>query len=168
MITYKKIVEDFETLVKNHKQLNSFGHGDINQLIYWTTQIDGTDNDTYAAPIYPLLYLVPQSVSRGEQQLTYTFDVIICDIDASTKTPVLNKQIWSDTLQIAEDILAQFKYSVTTAQGDYEQNYDITLPSTISPFSERFDDLLIGWTLSLQILIDNPLNRCISPYKPFN
>ena len=94
--------------------------------------------------------------------------MVICDIDASKKEPEYNRQIWNDTLMMSEDVLAQFKYSVTTAQGDYYRDYDVILPSTMLPFSERFDDLLIGWTTSLQLVIDNPLNRCIAPYKPFN
>lgn len=167
MTTYRTIIEDFERIADRHLQINSFGHGDLNQLIYWTTQKDGEDNEGNNAPIYPLLYVVPTTVVRGEQQLTYTFDIVVADIDTSKKTPEYTKQMWSDTLQISEDILAQFKYSVTAEQGDYERTYDVVLPANVNPFSERFDDLLVGWTTTLQVVLDIPLNRCISPYKDF-
>ena len=166
MINYKKIITDFQTLADKHKQINSFGTGDIRQLIYLTQQIDGKDNDKNNAPIYPLMYLIPSTVSRDEQFLTYNLNVIVADI-MNTKNYDIETDLMSDTLQITEDILAQYKYSVTALQGDYEANYDIVLPANITPFSEAYDDILVGWNLSLQIVVDNPLNRCITPIKDF-
>jgi hypothetical protein len=167
MINYKKIIDDFALLADKHKQINSFGTGDIRQLIYLTQQIEGKDNTKNSAPIYPLLYVIPSVVSRGEQQITYSLNVVIADI-MNTKNYDIETDLVSDTLQIAEDIVAQFKYSVTQAQGDYEASYDLVLPTNISPFSEAYDDILVGWTISLQIVIDDPLNRCVSPINPFN
>ena len=72
MINYKSIIADFEKLAKNHKQINSFSTGDITQMIYWTQQIDGQDNDDNNAPVYPLMYVIPNSVSREEQVISRT------------------------------------------------------------------------------------------------
>jgi hypothetical protein len=72
--------------------------------------------------------------------------------------------LWSSTLAIAQDILAQYKYSVTAREGDYEAKYDLILPAAITPFSEAYDDLLVGWNLDLNIIIDMPLNRCLAPF----
>lgn len=163
---FKNIVEDFKLLQNRHKQLNSFGVGDIRQLIYLTQQVKDEDNVENHSPVYPLLYIVPQPAQRDAGFITYSFNVIVCDID-NTKNYDIEVDLWSDTLQIAEDILAQFKYSVNATQGNYESRYDINLPTTISPFSEQYEDLLVGWNLQLQIIVDAPLNRCIAPYKPF-
>ena len=118
-------------------------------------------------PGFPLLYVIPQIVNRDEQFLTYNFNVVIADI-MNTKNYDIETDLYSDTLQIAEDVLAQYKYSVLQSQGDYESSYDITLPANITPFSEAYDDILVGWTISLQLVIDNPLNRCLAPFNPFN
>ena len=166
MINYKNIIDDLSLLADKHKQINSFGTGDITQLIYLTTQIDGKDNTTHAEPIYPLMYVLPQPVSRDEQFITYPVNIIIADV-MNTKNYDIETDLFSDTLQIAEDILAQFKYSVTSAQGDYESKYDVILPTTITPFSERYDDILVGWNLNLQVVVESPLNRCIAPIKDF-
>ena len=166
MVNYKVIINDLKELADKHKQINSFGTGDLTQLIYLTSNVDGKDNDTWKAPIYPLMYVIPKSVTRGEQSITYPFDIVIADI-MNTKNYDIETDLLSDTLEMAEDVLAQFKYSVTTAQGNYETKYDITLPTSINPFTEAFDDILVGWTLSLNIVVDNPLNRCTAPYKTF-
>ena len=171
---FKNIVDDFKLLQSKHLQLNSFGIGDIKDLIFLTQQKTdedyvgkvATDNTKNNAPEYPLLYIVPQPATRYDGYITYTFNVIVCDID-NTKNKDIQVDLWSDTLEIAEDILAQFKYSVIASQGDYASKYDITLPTTISPFSESYEDLLVGWNLQLRVLVDKPLNRCIAPYSDF-
>ena len=167
MKNYKNIIDDFRKIADNHKQINSFGTGDIRQLIYLTSEVKGSDNATDKAPVYPLMYVIPSTATRGEQQITLTFQVIIADI-MNTKNYDIETDLYSDTLQMAEDVLAQFKYSVTDAQGDYEASYDIVLPVSVSPFSEAYDDILVGWNLTIQIVLDNPLNRCIAPYNNFN
>ena len=174
MLNYKNIIEDFAKIAKEHKQINSFGTGDIRQLIYLTQQKKGVpqqnnqwgDNLTDEAPTYPLLYVLPSSVSRDEQFLTHTFNIIVCDI-MNVKNYNIETDLLSDTLQMCEDVLAQFKYSVTIPQGDYELKYDIVLPAQINSFSESYDDILVGWNMTIQIVLDNPLNRCIAPFRPF-
>ena len=166
MLNYKNIIDDFKQIADKHKQINSFGTGDIRQLIYLTQQKQGQPNTDNNAPTYPLMFVLPSSVQRDEQFLTYTFSVVIADI-MNAKNYDTETDILSDTLQIAEDVLAQFKYSVTSAEGDYEEKYDVQFPANIQSFSESYDDLLCGWTLTINLVIDNPLNRCIAPFKPF-
>ena len=167
MINFKNIVHDLKEIADKHKQINSFGAGTIEQLIYLTGEIDGKPNDTNAAPIYPLMFVIPNPVTRDEQFITYSLNIVICDV-TNVKNYDINLDVYSDTLQMAEDVLAQFKYSVTSADGNYESKYDINLPTTLNPFSESFDDRLTGWTVGVDILVESPLNRCIAPYKPFN
>jgi len=168
MLNYKNIIDDFEKLAKNHKQINSFSTGDINQLVSWTQQIDGKDNDNNSAPVYPIMYVIPSDVTRGEQEIVYGFNIIIADIMDTKTSYDIQTELWSDTLQISEDVLAQFKYSVTPADGDYEDRYDIEGPNTITPFNEAYTDNLVGWNLDISIVLSNPLNRCIAPFRPFN
>jgi len=171
---FKNIIEDFKQIERHHKQINSFGVGDIRQLIFLTQDRLGKDNidppqdntptNTNQAPVYPLMYVVPSLVSRDAGLITYNFSVIICDITNRNNYDI-EVDLWSDTLQMAEDVLAQFKYSVLAAQGDYESKYYINLPTSITPFSEAYEDLLVGWNLQLQVVVDSPLNRCIAPFK---
>jgi len=164
----KNIVDDVKLLVEKHKQINSFGVGDIKDLIALTQVRDGEDNtDKNEPPIYPLLYMVPQPVQRDESYITYNFSIIICDID-NVKNKYIQVDLLSDTLEMAEDVLAQFKYSVTSDEGNYYEKYDVNVPSNIVPFIENYEDKLIGWTLQLQVLVDKPLNRCIAPFNNFN
>jgi len=165
-VNFQTITNDLSLLAKNHKQIHSYGIGDIKQLIYLTQQRDGEDNTEWEAPIYPLMYVIPTNVTQNEQYVQYQFNVLVCDVMNANNYDI-EVDLWSDTLSIAQDILAQYKYSVYQSQGNYQQRYDLTLPTTITPFSEFYDDILVGWTLSLEVLVDMPLNRCISPFNPF-
>jgi hypothetical protein len=163
----KYIINDFRTLTAKHKQLNSFGVGDLRNLIFLTQQKEGMDNVEHNAPLYPLLYVIPQQAQRSDSEIIYNFNVIVCDID-NVKNNQIEVDLWSDTLEIAEDVLAQFRYSVDAEQGNFASKYDIGLPTTITPFNEQYEDLLFGWNLQLQVIVDKPLNRCIAPFKDFN
>lgn len=163
----KNIIDDFELLVEKHKQLKSFGVGDIRDLITLTQNRDGEDNtEKNEAPMYPLLYVIPQIANRDGGQITYNFNVLVCDID-NVKNKNIQVDLWSDTLEIAEDIVAQFSYSVNQQQGNYYDKYDVVLPVNITPFNEQYEDKLFGWNIALQIVVDKPLNRCIAPFNTF-
>ena len=163
----KNIIDDFEKLVDKSKILNSFGVGDIRDLIALTQVRDGEDNtEKNEAPLYPLLYVIPQVANRDGGQITYNFNVLICDID-NVKNKNIQVDLWSDTLEVAEDVVAQFAYSVNDEQGNYYGKYDITLPVNITPFNEAYEDKLFGWNIALQVIVDKPLNRCIAPFNNF-
>lgn len=162
----KNILDDLKELQRKHYQLNSFGTGDIRQLIYLTQDNAGGDNTDWSAPIYPLMYVIPGNINRNENFVQYNLNVIILD-KMNAKNFDNEVDIMSDTAQICSDVLAQFKYAVTAAQGNYEARYDLVLPSAMTPISEGFDDILCGWNLQLQVLVDDPLNRCIAPIGSF-
>lgn len=166
-VNFKNITDDLSEVAKNHKQINSFGIGDIKQLIYLTQQRDKQNNNPkWQAPIYPLMYVIPVNVTQDENFVNYRFNVLICDIMNADNYDI-EVDLWSDTLAMAQDVLAQYKYAVTLTQGNYQQRYDLTLPTSITPFSEAYDDILVGWNLDLTLQVDMPLNRCIAPFDPF-
>lgn len=160
----KNIIDDLKEIERKHKQLNSFGVGDLKQLIYLTQDLAGTENTTNAAPIFPLLYIVPGTIQRNENYVVYNLNCVVADIMNSTNYDI-EVDLMSDTAQIISDVLAQFKYSVTASEGDYEAKYDLQLPVTLNGFSEGFDDILVGWNALIQVVVEDPLNRCIAPYN---
>jgi len=160
---FSSIINDLKKIEFYHKQTNSFGVGDIKQLTYLIQQRDKKENTEDRPPIYPLMYVIPRQVQNYENYVQYSLNVLICDIMNANNYDI-EVDLWSSTLAIAQDILAQYKYSVNAQQGDYENKYDLILPASITPFSEAYDDYLVGWNLDLNILVDMPLNRCLAPF----
>jgi hypothetical protein len=164
---FRKVVKDLQAIANNHKQINSFGIGTIEQMIYLTQEVDKKDNtENYKPPIYPLMFVIPQPSTVSENFMEYSLNIVISDI-MNAKNYDTQVDLWSETYQMAQDVIAQYKYSVDQSQGDYESKYDINLPITCTPFSEGFDDLLVGWSFLITLQIDQPLNRCIAPFDTF-
>lgn len=169
-VNFKTLSKDLKEIATRHKQINSFGIGDLKQLNYFLQMntdddLDKGDNPDGKSPKYPLVYVVPQTTNRDRRTITYSFNVIIADILSKDYSNEID--VWSDTLQIAEDILAQFGYGVDSNSGNYYEKYDIQTPTQIIPFSESFDDYVSGWNLQLTIIVDSPLDRCIAPFDGF-
>jgi hypothetical protein len=131
----------------HHKQINSFGFGNVEQLT--------NDITTEEAPLYPRMFVLPSDTLFDQNQLTYNFQIIVADIleqDYSNQRDVLN-----DTLEIIKDIFTRLYLS------DYESEWG----ASVEPFLERFEDVLCGWTLTFQLTQPFDYNRCVLPERPF-
>jgi hypothetical protein len=160
---FKKIVDLLRQLQTYHMQLQGFGIGDINQLIYNTEERLKADNtEENYSPYYPLMYVVPQGMETDGRQTTYDFDILVMDI-LNTKDNGVEVDVWSDTLDILKDVVAQLRYSLDEC---YE-NLDIDYPVQMIPFSESFDDYVSGWTAKIRLRVPDAIDRCIAAYETF-
>jgi hypothetical protein len=164
-INFKTLADDFSNLAFHHKQLNSFGLGDVTQLSYWTTLRDKEENTHFQAPYYPLLYVVPSQVTNHLRYKTWEFNTVVADIgevDLANQVDTV-----SDTLQILQDVISQFKLSVTPFLGNYNDKYYLDESVVCTPFLEKRDDLLNGWNGLLKIKTMTFLDRCAAAYNTF-
>ena len=164
-INLKTFTDDFRVLSEYHKQIQSFGFGDMDDFIYWNEMRLKQDNNHYNSPYYPYFYVVPQDVTQKFGFMEYKFTFIISDIiqrDLENQNDVL-----SDTLQIMDDILGQFRLSVYESLGNFNELFYLDTPITCTPFLEKYDDLLGGWTADVTIKVMIPLDRCDAPFNSF-
>ena len=162
---YKDLLQDFEDLSMKHRQVNSYGFGDIQQISYFTearkkgivSNVEDNQDEGYHTAIYPLIYVVPGQATIDGGYKVLNFNILFMDIvkpDYSNET-----QVFSDTLQIAEDWIARFRY------GTLYDKYMCDLPVNLTPFSERFDDFVDGWNLPLSIRVESVINECDTPFE---
>jgi hypothetical protein len=164
-INLKTFTDDFRVLADYHKQIQSFGFGKMDEFTYWNEMRLKEDNEHYNSPYYPYFFVVPNDVIQKFGFMEYKFTFIISDIiqrDLENQIDVL-----SDTLQIMDDILGQFRLSVTESLGNFNNLYYLNTPITCTPFLEKYDDLLGGWVAEVMIEVEIPLNRCDAPFEPW-
>jgi hypothetical protein len=164
-LNLKNIVDDFQLLANRHKQLNSFGFGDLDEFTYQVDRRDREANPSDQAPYYPYLYVVPANVIQEFGFMTYEFNLIVSDImkrDMDNMTDVL-----SDTLQIMNDVISMFRLSVTEQLGNYNEYYYTDDPITMVPFIEQYEDLLCGYSATIRIKTKTYLDRCVAAFDPF-
>jgi hypothetical protein len=160
---FKKITDLLKNLAHYHMQIQGYGIGDINQLIYLTEErlkVENTEENY--APFYPLMYVIPQGAKTDGRQTTYDFDIMIMDI-MNTKNWDNEVDAWSDTLDILKDVIAQMRYSLDSCYCSWDVDY----PIQMTPFSESFDDYVTGWTGAISLRIPDAIDRCIAPYENF-
>ena len=169
-VNFKTFHDDFRLLADHHKQLNSFGFGQYEDLSYWTESRLKQENTTFESPFFPLLYVVPSNATQmmeqnGSSYTEYEFNCIVMDIidrDLTNQIDVL-----SDTNQILDDIVSQFRLAVTPQLGCYNSIYYLDNEITYLPFLEKFSDLCGGWNAVIKIKVMTPLDRCAAAFNSF-
>ena len=169
--TYNNVVNTLLRLGEYHKQISTTSVGDI------------FDINLEKMQKFPLLHINPTSVTTGDSQLVYSFQIFIMDMvsekedwtknNASANFPKLYKtlsneqDVLNETLQIATDFIGMLRHS---EQQSLAGTNDINAPIyftqdqfTIEPFSERFDNLCCGWTFTIGVLVQNDFQTCDIP-----
>jgi hypothetical protein len=160
---FKKILDLLRQLAEYHEQLQSWGYGGVEQLIYDTEMRLKQDNDGNLAPHYPSMWVIPEAARTDGRETTYEFNILIMDI-ANTKNFDNYTDTLSDTLDILKDVIAQLKYA--TGMECY-CNLDIDYPIEMTPFEEYYDDYVNGWSGRIRLRVPDAINRCIAPYADF-
>lgn len=145
--SYLQILEDWKGFADAHEQINSWGFGDMEQLV--------NNILTKKEPLYPRMYFIPNATRLNVSHFHITFQVIVCDIvddDLSNQQDVL-----SDTLEICKDLYAKA----------YLSDYEVDWNANVSPWLERTETILAGWTLTMSITQKFDYNRCVLPTTSF-
>lgn len=163
MITYKNIIDTFNDIATNHYLINSFHSGFLDEVD--VNKLDQGD--------FPILYAEPTSADMNTGELTYSFTLFVLTI---IKEDLTNRDIvWSNTLQIIQDIVAEFKQNLAlqTSGTDEGKKFSwvdgevkLGLPITATPFTARFENLLTGWSINLDLTVDNKNDLCDAPIEP--
>jgi len=185
-MTYKEIVDKIESIVRRHEIIREFGYGTLSDLKTLNTEFNALTVDSQyqeSLTLYPYVFLNPTQSTRTSQAITYRFNMIVMDTvldnglelrpnpqDIDQKDPPYGQvlQVQSDCQQYIDDIIAGLRFGVTgtggTTDGRYDPLVDVQLTINLTPFRERFQDTVAGMTASLEIMIAQPINKCIAPY----
>ena len=163
MITYKNIIDDFNSIATNHYLINSFHSGFLDEV----------DVDKMDASNFPILYVEPSTATIDQGVLTYSCNVYILSV---LKEDLSNREeVWSSALQIMQDIIAEFKQnlSLQTSGGDSGKKYSyvsdevvLELPISTEPITARFANILTGWVSGISLQVNNANSLCDAPIEP--
>ena len=169
--TYNNVVNTLLRLGENHKQISSTSVGDI------------FDVNIEKQQKFPLMHINPTSVTTGDSQLTYNFQVFIMDMvtekdnwtlnNTSANFPKLVKtlsneqDVFNETLQIVTDFIGMLRHSSRQSlEGVNDINFPLYFTQdqfTLEPFAERFDNLCCGYVFNIGVLVQNDFQTCDIP-----
>ena len=140
---------------------------------------------------FPLLHINPTTVTTGDSQLTYNFQIFIMsrvterenwttnrseiftenidDFTKLVKTLSNEQDVLNESLQIVTDFIGMMRHSTLQSTAGVDNiNFPLYFTQdqfTIEPFSERFDNLLTGWVFNIGVLVQNDFQTCDIPVK---
>lgn len=151
------------TLLRNyssvHWQINSFGVGDAWELVESFTKTNGVigeDGTVDKFRNYPVMWVEVNGSSLSGSVLTDSYNIYFADLVNKDERDEL--EVLSDMKQLCLDVAAYLKQS-----SDIETNMDVILEFTMEDFTEKFNDEVAGWTLSVQIKQPYQYNLCAVP-----
>ena len=168
--TYNNVINTLLRLGEYHHQISTTSVGDI------------FDVNLEKMELFPLMHVNPVSVTTGDSELIYNFQIFICDMvseksDWQTKqhddlsklvnTKTNEQEVWNQTLEICTDFISMLRHSEQQSlKGTNDLNAPIYFTQdqfTIEPFSERFDNLLCGWVFTIGVKVMNDFDACVIP-----
>lgn len=150
---YQQILSDLSQIAFHHEQINSFGFGDIEQIT--------NDLETKVEPRYKRMYVVPGESIFQKNQITYKFSIIIMDRVEPDQNN--QKDVMSDTLDIAQDIWTILYQSYQAQYGNFSWYINPDQDPEIVPFLEKFETNVGGWTLNISIVMPFDWSHCGLP-----
>jgi hypothetical protein len=170
--TYNNVVNTLLRIGQYHSQISTTSVGDIYDL-----NLEKMEK-------FPIMHINPTSVTTGDSQLTYNFQIFVMDLvseksDWQTKqhellTKLVNtknneQEVFNQTLHICTDIIGMLRHS---SRQSIEGVNDINEPMyftqdqfTIEPFQERFDNLCCGFVFNIGVLVQNDFQTCDIPVR---
>jgi len=144
--TYYETIMSLERVILAHPAVKTFRIGPISSVEMPDTALPEVT--------YPYVHLVAQPSTIGKATSLFDFDMIIMDlVDANNLDLQIRRQ--SQMLEIGRDIIA--KYTMTD-WGTWR--FNLSLPTTATPFVERFINDVSGWTFQIRITALTPLANC--------
>ena len=172
--TYNNVVNTLLRLGEYHNQISTTSVGDV-----FSVNLEKMQK-------FPLLHINPTSVTTGDSQLTYNFQIFIMSqvterenwtennadagFDKLYKTLSNEQDVFNETLQICTDFIGMLRHSSRQSlEGVNDVNEPLYFTQdqfTIEPFQERFDNLCCGWVFNIGVLVQNDFQTCDIPVTP--
>jgi hypothetical protein len=149
MRQFYNLTQTIKDTLEAHSQINSVTFGDI------------FDVDLNKQSIFPLGHIMVNQASIDGQTITINVSVMCMDVVDETKEDlrdqsepfygINNEQdILNTQLAVINDLVTKLRKGTL-----YTDLYQLSSVPTCIPFSERFENLLAGWTATFDVILPN-------------
>lgn len=138
-------------------------HFDSDAIVNTVTQGDIFQVDLNKQTIFPLTHLMVNSSTLSDNTMSFNVSIIamdIVDISKSEFTDVFqenNNEL--DVLNTQHAVLNR-AYQQMLHGNLWDDKYVIEADPTLEPFTERFENLLAGWTMTFDVVVPNEMTIC--------
>ena len=146
-------------------------HFDNDEIVNTVTQGDIFQVDLNKQTIFPLTHIMVNSSVLSDNTQTFNVSLIAMDIVDISKSEVTdlfqenNNEL--DVLNTQHHVLNRC-YQQMLHGNLWDLQFVVAGEPTLEPFTERFENLLAGWTMTFDVTIPNDMTICnTGSYTPF-
>lgn len=149
MKEYYNLIDNIYSYLSGNNNINTVTSGDIFEV------------DLSKQTIFPLAHLIVSDVVFNDHYMTFSVNVIAMDVvdeykedKQASHNPLYRGDNKQDVLNSMLSVVNGLQSSLRRG-GMNENNYEISDSPTATQFEDRFENLLAGWSLVLNIDIPN-------------
>lgn len=150
--SYKQVVELFESIALSHMAVKQFQVGMYSDI--------DVEYDEHPFQRFPLVFMIPRTSTMdrfGKMVLGFSF--VVADI-AKDNVEDLQINTYNNTLLIGQDIMS--KIIMTTWD---EVGILVETPIRMTPFQEKHNNNLTGWTWEINVIVKSPFDLCNAAFE---
>jgi hypothetical protein len=125
-----------------------------------TGSIDDIDN--YKQTLFPLVHIIVNSMSPESNILRFNVTIMAMDVVDISKSETTDKFKGNDNEQEVLNTtgIILIRISELLRRGYLNDLMEIDGNGTCEPFTERFENYLAGWAMTLDIILPNEMSIC--------
>ena len=138
-------------------------HFDSDAILNTITQGDIFKVDLAKQTIFPLIHIMVNSCTIDEQTTTWNVSLIAMDVVDLSKTLTTDVFLGNDNeidvLNTQHAVLNRV-YDIMKRGSLMYDLFQVEGTATLEPFTERFENYLAGWTMTIDIVTPNQMTIC--------
>ena len=145
------IIDKLKTHLDADIFVNTVSEGDIFKV------------DLAKQTIFPLAHIMVNTATFEGNVIRFNVSLIAMDIVDVSKDEVANIYLGNDNEQDVLNtqlVVLNRAYELMRRGDMYSDLYQVDGNPTCEPFTERFENLLAGWTMTFDVLIPNEMSIC--------
>lgn len=138
-------------------------HLDADIFVNTVSEGDIFKVDLAKQTIFPLAHIMVNTATFEGNVIRFNVSLIAMDIVDVSKDEVTNIYLGNDNEQDVLNtqlVVLNRAYELMRRGDIYSDLYQVDGNPTCEPFTERFENLLAGWTMTFDVLIPNEMSIC--------
>lgn len=138
-------------------------HLDADIFVNTVTEGDIFKVDLAKQTIFPLAHIMVNTATFEGNVIRFNVSLIAMDIVDVSKDEMTNIYLGNDNEQDVLNtqlVVLNRAYELMRRGDMYSDLYQVDGNPTCEPFTERFENLLAGWTMTFDVLIPNEMSIC--------
>lgn len=120
------------------------------------------DIDNYKQTLFPLVHIIVNNMSPESNILRFNVTIMAMDVVDISQNETTDRFRGNDNEQevLNTTAIILIRVAELLRRGELNDRLEILGNASCEPFTERFENLLAGWAMTLDIILPNEMSIC--------